>query len=371
MKDTIKLCIVGWYGTETLGDRSILDGIICIFNQMYKNVAVSLGSLYPFYTERTLLEEKELLDSDIKVFDSKNNALLKKRVQDSDYVVLGGGPIMDIRELYIVERAFKYGKKYGKRNIIMGCGLGPLNSDEYISLAGEIINISDLIIYRDKLSWEYSTEIFGKSEYAFYLEDPAIVSICKYWESQDIEKRDAIAINLRKFPGACKQKDWPKEYTMAEFLNELQKSYEKIYLVPMHSFFIGGDDREYLYQILKLCSQKERIQILNRGLNLSELYHIYASSQACIGMRYHSVVMQTILNGNNYIFNYTDNDRGKISGFLSQIEAKEFYHNRVYDGERNETFQTQKIIEILKRNEKYEYHNTSKKIIEKYKEIMM
>ena len=51
--------IVGWYGTETKGDVAILDGIINVLEA--KGIHdVLLGSLFPFYTERTLYENELL-----------------------------------------------------------------------------------------------------------------------------------------------------------------------------------------------------------------------------------------------------------------------------------------------------------------------
>ena len=44
----MKITIIGWYGTETIGDRAILAGLISIFNQAYDEFEVKLGSLNPF-----------------------------------------------------------------------------------------------------------------------------------------------------------------------------------------------------------------------------------------------------------------------------------------------------------------------------------
>lgn len=370
MRDEISLCIVGWYGTETLGDRAILDGIIRIYKQIYKNVVISLGSLYPFYSKRTLYEEKDIYEADIEVFDVKNAEELRNRVKNSDCVIMGGGPIMDIKELYVVYRAFKYGKRYGKRNILMGCGLGPISLDTYINLTYDVLKLSDLIIYRDDISLEYSEQLFGKLKNTVVCDDPAIISICRYREEMKTSSNDTVSLNLRRYPNIYGEKKWLEEKTIATLIDKLRKAYEKVYLVPMHTFFIGGDDREYLQEMLSTCHVHDNVVVIDHGLNLNTLYRTFMNSSACIGMRYHSVVMQTILNGNNYILNYTDKKNGKIEGFLKGLGNEAFYKERIYTGTQDEELDTDKIINILSKNQKYPYEFQYKELINQYSAVL-
>ena len=69
--------IIGWYGTETLGDRAILDGILCVLDKIEPCCKVNLGSLFPFYSQRTLREEESVFHEsapkiEIAVFNLKN-----------------------------------------------------------------------------------------------------------------------------------------------------------------------------------------------------------------------------------------------------------------------------------------------------------
>ena len=40
-----KIVIIGWYGTETIGDRAILAGLLHLFAETYSSLEVSIGSL--------------------------------------------------------------------------------------------------------------------------------------------------------------------------------------------------------------------------------------------------------------------------------------------------------------------------------------
>ena len=56
----MKIIILGWYGTETIGDRAILDGILNIYGKITSNITCSIASLYPLFTERTLLMDSSI-----------------------------------------------------------------------------------------------------------------------------------------------------------------------------------------------------------------------------------------------------------------------------------------------------------------------
>ncbi len=81
----MKITIIGWYGTETIGDRAILAGLISFFDKSYVNFEIKLGSLYPFFSERTINEDysfyKEIIRKDIKIdlFNSKDSKELIRR----------------------------------------------------------------------------------------------------------------------------------------------------------------------------------------------------------------------------------------------------------------------------------------------------
>ena len=64
----MKITIIGWYGTETIGDRAILAGLFSVFAKVYEDFEIKLGSLYPFFSERTINEDysfyKEITEKD-------------------------------------------------------------------------------------------------------------------------------------------------------------------------------------------------------------------------------------------------------------------------------------------------------------------
>jgi len=183
----MRVCILGWYGTETLGDRAILDGIVRIYTAAYSEISISIGSLYPFVTERTIFEDKALYNEyaknlSINTFDVRDKKVLLHEIKKSDHVIMGGGPLMDLAELYIIKYAFKEAKKIKKATALLGCGYGPLIKKEFINCVKQIVELSDIVIMRSSQCLEQIKSISSKNFWGklYYLMDPAVVSVLNY-----------------------------------------------------------------------------------------------------------------------------------------------------------------------------------------------
>lgn len=328
-----RICMLGWYGTETIGDRAILDGILRIFDKSVGEFELIICSLYPFFTERTLIEDgmrytESAPNGSLSIIDVYDKFGLRKTIEKSDFVIMGGGPIMNLDQLSIIVDGFVYAKKKKKQTCILGAGLGPLRSSYYIELAGELLKYSDYIWFRDTQSCELAKSLYGNKWSYKCMGDPALFSAKDYSESHFVKRENILALNFRSFPameyGASKANP---DDVINRLLSQFISFDKKIYLVPMHTFNIGGDDRVFLYSLARKYGS-DLVQLPERPLSLTETYDLFMKSDFCLGMRYHSVVLQTILNGNNYIVDYTEPHKGKISGFLTNFDLIQKYNNR-------------------------------------------
>ncbi len=156
----MKITVLGWYGTETIGDRAILAGILHLFSEATgDNICLQLGSLHPVLSERTWMEDelylKEITNNQLKsceVFYSLNSSVLKKYIRNSDWVLMGGGPLMDIDSMFMILYAFQIAKKKGVKTSLFGCGWEILSRPEYVECAKKIVNLSDMTVFRDSKS---------------------------------------------------------------------------------------------------------------------------------------------------------------------------------------------------------------------------
>lgn len=340
----MKITIIGWYGTETIGDRAILAGLISFFHKAYDEFEIQIGSLYPFFTERTINEDydfyKKIIQKeiDINIFNSKDSKALNRAIKDSDLLVMGGGPLMDLSELFMVEYAFKKAKKLGIKTALLGCGVGPLFHKKYRKSVLNITLKSDLIILRDNKSKDNLLEIYKEFNIAYnerviYTSyDPAVECALVYKKvDKGFTEASYMAVNLREFPVAYNSQTKSKDInqTLQNFIYELSAKYttQEIKLIPMHYFHIGNDDRAFLNDIAMQVNS-ENIVVQNSHLTLMETMELYQNASFNIGMRFHSVVLQTILSGKNYVLDYTEPKRGKISGFLEDIDKNNFFKER-------------------------------------------
>lgn len=95
----------------------------------------------------------------------------------------------------------------------------------------------------------------------------------------------------------------------------------------MHYFHIGNDDRTFLNKIY-FNIKKHNINVQNKNLTLKETIDLYNNAYFNIGMRFHAVIFQTIGSGRNYILDYTEPSKGKITGFIKDIDKTKFYSSR-------------------------------------------
>lgn len=344
----MNICILGWYGTETLGDRAILEGILQIFEKIDNANKIYLGSLYPFFTERTLFEEEYLLNklgikSEIIVFNERKGSQLKNYIRNADFVIMGGGPLMDLIELDIIDAAFSFAKKMKKRTGLIGCGIGPLKKREFRKSVYNIISNSDLCIFRDSNSLETAKILckrYGsmiKKNCLYSSLDPAILPLQVLNRVEEDNKTNQIVVNYRDlgFQIASQDKIQHVFHKLVDFTRNLSYLYEQVILLPNHTFYVGGDDRYFLSKIKIELTDCTNIVVCQKPKSLLETFSIISCSEAAVAMRYHAILFQTLLNGNNYILDYTDKKTGKINSFLKDIDLDGFYNNRVYDMSSN------------------------------------
>lgn len=337
----MEITIIGWYGTETIGDRAILAGLFHVFQKVYGNFSIRLGSLYPFYTNRTLIEDIDFYkycssnkNLNILVFDSQNPFELSKHISESQLLVVGGGPLMDLREMHMLDFAFSYARRHKIRTALLGCGWGPLKDRETIEIACRLINTSSLTIFRDETSVDQFRKHSSSEKEVYGLIDPAFFASLVFLHKHKEYKRreDYIACNFRDV--ALEGDHYSSKIISSDFYVLIVKNIQKKYglpvkLVPMHNFFIGGDDRIILSNIEHALSS-DSIHTIREPQSLEQTMLLYYNAKACVGMRFHSIVLQTVLNGKNIVVDYTDAQNGKIISMIRQLGIENCFERRYF-----------------------------------------
>lgn len=359
----MEITVIGWYGTETIGDRAILAGIFRVMSEVFPSFSVRVGSLYPFYTERTLHEDMDFFQavslnkvSSLTIFDSQSPSQLRNNIRGTDLLIVGGGPLMDLSEMNMLEYAFLFAKKKHVRTMLFGCGWGPLKEKYIIEKAIRLVDLSDCVVFRDDVSLSqcvnYCQDFSHKVQASI---DPAFFA-CHYFNCNVKEEREEkhISINFRDV--SLEGDHYAKNGVSEEMLCDIVRIIAThtglpVNLVPMHTFFVGGDDRVILNRIEEKVAL-ENVKALQSPLSLYDTMLQYYHAKLCVGMRFHAVVLQTMLNGNNYVVDYTNPSTGKIVGMMRQMKIMDFYKRRYFSlHTSNEMF-----LVDMEGNDRFEYN---------------
>ncbi len=316
-----KVLIVGWYGTETVGDKAILGQIFREYREESGGcVEFCLGSLNPFLSEITCKE----LGVNASVIDAKSIDLLRA-AKYADEVVMGGGPLMHLEELYIPLLCFSTAKKYKNKTKIYGCGIGPLDGDGYITTVKNILMLSDTIYLRDSQSVEYAKFLTGRADIC-QVDDPARNYILQSQPRKLGRKKNELACYLR---------EWPAEYggglAIEEFISRRVRlerglvlfikkkakelGVENIKFYHMHNFVHGSDDRDFSIRFIReWFSGDDEVSFDNRLSTVDGIVDSMKSAEYCVCMRFHSVLFAHALNVRYTAIDYTSG--GKIYNYL-------------------------------------------------------
>lgn len=314
--------IIGWYGTETAGDKAMLGEIIHQIRNKHPNSRIVLASLYPYVSRWTA---QELGYPDVEVIPTYSAAFWQ-HTKAADEVIMGGGPLMHLEVLGIVLRAFMRAKKAGHRTRIGGCGIGPLDRGQrYQDAVQHILRLADVIELRDSASVAWASRMTGRKDIT-NSGDPAVRFVQRWVERHPVsETTPFLNLYLR---------DWTTEYqgtlthqqfeeTKARFEQQLGQWIRKLCaqldirprLLPMHDFCIGNDDRDFNRRFAH-CYLSDLNPIVERiPLSVQEILASMREATLSLCMRFHSVVFANTLGVPFLAIDYTQG--GKIAGYLA------------------------------------------------------
>lgn len=330
-----KVLIVGWYGTETAGDKAILVTIVERLKKRSRPPEeIILSSLHPFVSRHTLLE---LGLPDMRIVETFE-AEFREACQSADEVVVGGGPLMDLEALNHILYAFIQAQKRGKTTRVEGCGIGPLTNPRYIRTVKEILRLANLITLRDGKSTRRCVEEFQRE--ARVVEDPATDYVRAWRNAHSHEKMSLSGPEGDAVDVACFLREWGTDYAGDMTADEFQSKKEafergleaflarlitegglRVGLYPMHSFSVGGDDRKFNRRLAARLVENhgvppESLHVARLPMSPSELLDAMRRSKMNLCMRFHSVLFAETLGAPYLAIDYTRG--GKIQAFLEE-----------------------------------------------------
>lgn len=322
-----RILICGWYGTETLGDKAILGGVIDVARQRRPDLAIDLASLEPYVSRMTV---RQMPDLGIDRVMTLGEAFAAVTTAQYAAVVIGGGPLMSsIPWCTHLLEIFAAAKQVGTKCLIAGCGIGPLYVDYRNAAIKHLLELADAIVLRDQGSAQIARDVLKVERKCEVALDPAFLWIRRRTTTPERDPKQ-ILLALRNWPieeFAARMDPTEAEMIKTAYENELTLMIREILrvdpaikLVPfcMHKYAVGGDDRIFYRRLL---TQFPEIlsRLDNRHRTPIEDLQLIVRSRAVLAMRFHSVVFSLATNTPFLAVDYTLG--GKIAGLLGDVNA--------------------------------------------------
>lgn len=337
-----RILICGWYGTETLGDKAILGGVLDALKYALGDIEVHLASLNPFISANTQRQMPELVDVPIHPLDQASEIL-----PWVDLLVFGGGPIMAIDPIADVLDLFRNAALADVPSLIAGCGVGPMGTPRQNEYVAHLLRLATGRIYRDGASMDAAQRLGVDVSRDWIAEDPACLWISTAWRGSvsptPLSGGPRLLLGLRDWPFREYARDLSyrdcmtiKDHFDCELLAGLTLLVEqvpdlRIVPFPMCTNHLGGDDRWYYRRLLRQAPHLEPFvdkDFLNRELAPKEAIPVFAGARALLGMRFHSLVFARALSVPSVAIDYTLG-RGKVSALaqhwgIDAIDLRQF-----------------------------------------------
>lgn len=328
-----RVLICGWYGTETLGDKAILAGVMAAIRQSVGNVEFTLVALNTYISEMTRQQMPEL--KKISIVKPEEGIRL---ASDMDLVVFGGGPLMAIDELAEMELIFQVARAREIPTMIAGCGVGPTGDVWHNRSLRRILDTATLRIYRDEKSRDLASKLGIDTSHDIVAEDPAFTWLHNQGGLCEIMPRKegkTLLLGLRDFPYAQYARHLSKtecltirdhyEQEVVSALEQLATEHPDLCIkpLPMCTNHFGDDDRWFYRRLFRGNTQLQgRIDtsLLNKELTPLEYAAAFRSSDVAITMRFHSLVFALGLEVPAVAIDYTLG-KGKVDALAKRFNV--------------------------------------------------
>lgn len=324
-----KVLIFGWYGTETLGDKAILGGVVRGLQAALGDLELHLGTFETYISQMSARQMPELAGCQLH-----SMAEAAEVAADMDLVAFGGGPIMAIGVLAETVPIFQNAVTAGVPTLIAGCGVGPLGSAAYNETIAYLLQHASHRIYRDEKSKQIATSLGVDTRRDRVAEDPAFTWLYQNRSSENLPETTAprLLLGWRDWPYyeyAMELSDLEAQQLKQRFETELVAALEilvkthpdlQILPFPMCTNHLGEDDRWFYRRLFRGRDQLQNaldLSYLGAELSPQAYLHAFQTASAALTMRYHSLVFALSMGLPAVSIDYTLG-RGKVKALAEK-----------------------------------------------------
>jgi polysaccharide pyruvyl transferase CsaB len=269
-----KYFIIGYYGSSNFGDELLLKATKDLI--LKSDPSAQLRAL-------TYNVKETFQKHGIKGVSRNHFADIIKEIRVSDVIVGGGGSMLQNvtsnRSLIYYLMLLFIAKFSGKKTILLGNGIGPIEGKLWCFLSASLLKKLDAIVVRDEASYETLLKLGVKSNVE--LGSDLVFSHEVHIHLEEVKEK--VSLNLRP---------WKNQATFMPIFEQfthylLDEGYE-VQLIPFQK---GYDD--LLLEDLKNRVSRDNVSILNSE-DVNEILQEISNSQIFLGMRLHSLILSAI-----------------------------------------------------------------------------
>ncbi len=318
------ISMYGAYGTN-LGDNAILMSIIPTIEVEFKfDIQFNVFTRFPSEARKTFPREN------VNYVDIMSATETILTLSKSDIFIYGGGGLIGgEHNLKLNLNSLEYiliviAKLFRKPVILYAVGVDAFDTHLSKYITRWILNSVDLIILRDKVSYNLLKEIDINKPIMCHTADAAVLLTPdpevgkKIIDTEMIETADGeILIGM-----SVKNKGVNID-CVVELCDELITVMNaKIVLVPFnnHKFRDDEDDLRIALDIRERTVQKQSVYVVKRSYTPIEIISLFSHFDVVVGMRLHSLIFSFIANVPFFGISYAD----KVANFCSSIGLERY-----------------------------------------------
>ena len=318
-----RVLITGWYGTETAGDKAILQEIVRFYRTKYPKCIISVTSIAEDYSSLT----NEELGLDLNIIPIRT--LKSFDLLDHHSIVFGGGPIMDSSFLADISNLFNLFNCLNKKTVIFGAGVGPLFKEKSKYYATQLLANTQVAFFRDSQSSILSLD-FGFKGIPHSACDPALNYVAT-WAISNIRngdhKLDAICTMFRSLTAEYSRSDLADhQMLLLQQINRLilTLNQDNFSFMPfvMHYHWLGTSDITCNNTFFSSKDLSSNVLLFNKPMRLDNLLLEMSHCSFAIPMRYHAHIFCIGLGIPFFSLNYTP--YGKISNLIERYSLSKY-----------------------------------------------
>ena len=279
-----RILLSGYYGLSNTGDEAVLSAIIAGLKSHSADAEITVLSASPAETAHL---------HNVKALPRMSISHVTGAIKECDLFISGGGSLLQdatsFKSLVYYLLVIGLAKRYRRKVMILGQGIGPLRRNLSRRLTARTLNGIALITVRDSQSAELLRQlgIGGKIEVTA---DPTLaLDPCSHEESARLwseiglsEGDDVIAVSLRRWPESPEI-----EGAAAKALTEIaQRMPVKFLLVTMQR----PVDELVAQGIARSTGLGDRIAVQPETWTAEQLLGVLGRCRLVLGMRLHALI---------------------------------------------------------------------------------